>query len=34
MPGVSSRGDIKQGIGYTGVGRREEQKGEEELTSD
>lgn len=28
MPGVSNRGDIKQGIGYTGVGKLEEQKGE------
>lgn len=32
MPGVSNRGDIKQGIGYTGVGKLEEQKGEAELT--
>lgn len=29
MPGVSNRGNRKQGVGYTGVGKLEEQKGEE-----
>lgn len=32
MAGVSNRGYIKQGIGYTGVEKLEEQKGEGELT--